>query len=200
MTINIKNWNHQDQRQYFEGAYVIFAMNGVSRAGRIERVSTNYCVIDHQHRMTEVPLDNIRWDGLLPPRVISTRRSLMFISPLGARTTRKPATQGNLSVATITNDGRTSIAHGRGALNDTHIQEYVGGPIYAKDVAEAVSMVSLNDCIALTPDTGYIVCYHPLGSDESDSEHRLYHKSVLLHAAASATEMVAYIESNFEDL
>ena len=200
MTINIKDWSHNDQRQYFEGAYVIFEMNGATRAGRIDRVMDGHCVIDHQQRMTEVPLDNIKWDGLLPPRVISSRRSLMFVSPLGARTTRKPATQGNLSVATIGNDGRTTISHGRGALNDAQIQEYVGGPMYAKDVDEAVSMVTLNDCIALTPDTGYIICYHPEGVDDSDKEHRLYNKSVLLFAAPTTTEIVTYIEANFEDL
>ena len=52
MTINIKDWSHNDQRQYFEGAYVIFEMNGATRAGRIDRVMDGHCVIDHQQRMT----------------------------------------------------------------------------------------------------------------------------------------------------
>lgn len=202
MTISIHDWAGYDRNQYFSGAFVLANTPNGQAVARITEFEGDHVYVEVHDQCIRIHIDEIIWDGLTPRRCVAMNRYLYFISPLGARTTRKPITRGNLGTVMIQSDGRRRLYSD--TLPEPVIHAYLRGGVYADSAESAVYMVQRNDSAALTSSLGYIKVFSDRRNDDGDyMEHcsyRLYRDSVEIHRVTRRVDMSVYVQQNWEAL
>ena len=141
---SLASFGNSDQNQYFGGAYVPYRNNGTLRSGRIlSCISNTVLLADGDHHVS-VPVQAVEWDGLQGVRCFSMMSNLVFMSSVGARTTKKPPTTDNTVALIITQEGR-KVLYGRGCrhgrINNSMLRSYVDpSPPYPESY-EALSRI-----------------------------------------------------------
>lgn len=201
--ISIRDWSGHDRAQYFSGAYVMVNTAGQQVVARIDGFERDDRVsITTGGRRMSVDIDAIEWDGLPPRRCVATESQLFFVSPLGARTTRKPITRGNLGMVIINTNGDRTISNRE--PQQSVVELYLRGSLYPESVDEAVYMVHHNVLGALSPHLGYCRIDREIYDEDEDTYRydrslRLYRDSVLIFKTECVVEFCDHIRENWEE-
>jgi len=184
MTFSIADWSGHDRSQYFTNAYVRINTDTGNSIGKITGFNGDSVTVNVNGIQTRVPLSAIDWDGLAPPKCVAQGGHLYFISPLGARTTRKPVTRGNLGAVIISTSGRRKF--GNSEPSSAVIQQYLGESVYPNNAEDAYYTATNNLTCVLSSHTGTIICDAIMTDSDGERyqgrEYRIYQHSVLVQS------------------
>lgn len=159
MTTSLQDFEGGDLGQYFGDTYVKVRHKGLRKAGIIRGfVGTNVVVNDPNTGDMVLPIADVDWEGLYPPRCVAYNHCLYFIGPSGNRTYKKPPTTRNMVGMCYSNRG-TPYLCGRGTgrdLNPELIHLYLNDTISHPSTSQELEALLEygNRAIALTPSLG----------------------------------------------